>query len=132
MDMYTQLYLKWIIKKDLLYSTGNSAQCYMAAWMGGEFGREWIPVCVWLSPFSVHLKPSQHCWLIGYTPVQNKTKFLNPFRVTQDTTQTPNHGLQDFNNWSQLNFPAFTFTSQPYFSHTKRSAVLTSKPLTYH
>ena len=22
------------------YSTGNSAQCYMAAWMGGEFGGE--------------------------------------------------------------------------------------------
>ena len=26
--------------KDLLYSTGNSALCYVAAWMGGEFGRE--------------------------------------------------------------------------------------------
>ena len=25
MDMYTQLYLKWITNKDLLYSTGNSA-----------------------------------------------------------------------------------------------------------
>ena len=24
--------------KDLVYSTGNSAQCYMAAWMGAEFG----------------------------------------------------------------------------------------------
>ena len=24
MDMYTLLYLKWIISKDLLYSTGNS------------------------------------------------------------------------------------------------------------
>ena len=31
MDMYTLLYLKWIINKDLLYSTGNSAQCYVAA-----------------------------------------------------------------------------------------------------
>ena len=28
--MYTLLYLKWITK-DLLYSTGNSAQCYVAA-----------------------------------------------------------------------------------------------------
>ena len=37
-DMYTLLYLKWITNKDLLDSTGNSAQCYMAAWMGGEFG----------------------------------------------------------------------------------------------
>ena len=29
-------------------------------------------VYVWLSPFAVHLKPSQHCLLIGYTPIQNK------------------------------------------------------------
>ena len=38
MDMYTLLYLKWITNKDLLYSTGNSAQGYVLAWMGGEFG----------------------------------------------------------------------------------------------
>ena len=36
MDMYTRLYLKWITNKDLLYSTGNSAQCYAAAWMEGS------------------------------------------------------------------------------------------------
>ena len=42
--MYTLLYLKGITKKDLLYSTRNSAQCYVAAWMGGEFGGEWIHV----------------------------------------------------------------------------------------
>ena len=29
--------LKWITDKDLLYSTWNSTQCYVAAWMGGEF-----------------------------------------------------------------------------------------------
>ena len=39
-EMYILLYLKWILKKDLLYNTGNSAQCYVAAWMGGEFGGE--------------------------------------------------------------------------------------------
>ena len=43
-NMYTLLYLKWITNKDLLYSTGNSAQYYVAAWMGGEFGGEWIHV----------------------------------------------------------------------------------------
>ena len=58
MDMYALLYLKWITSKDLLYSTRHSAQCYVAAWMGGEFGGEWIPVYVWLSPFAVHLKLS--------------------------------------------------------------------------
>ena len=37
MDRYTPLYLKLMINKDLLYNTENSAQCYVAAWMGGEF-----------------------------------------------------------------------------------------------
>ena len=64
-DMYTLLYLKWVANKDLLYSTWNSAQCYVATWMGGEFGEEWIHVYVWLRPFAVHLKLSQHCLLIG-------------------------------------------------------------------
>ena len=57
-DMYTLLYLKWITNKVLLYSTWNSTQCYVAAWMGGGFGGEWIHVYVWLSPFTVHLKLS--------------------------------------------------------------------------
>ena len=61
MDMYTVLSLKWINGQDLLSSTGDSAQCYVAAWMGGEFGGEWIRVYACLSPFSVHLKLSQHC-----------------------------------------------------------------------
>ena len=63
MDMYTLLYLKWITNKDLLYSTGNSAQCYVAAWMGREFGGEWIHIHVCLSPSAVHQKLSQHCEL---------------------------------------------------------------------
>ena len=42
-DTYTLLYLKWITNKDLCtHSTGNSAQCHVAAWMEGEFGRGWI------------------------------------------------------------------------------------------
>ena len=41
MDMYTQLYLKWITNEVQLYSTDNSAQCYVAAQMGGKFGGEW-------------------------------------------------------------------------------------------
>ena len=42
-DMYTHHFIfKMDNHKNLLYSTWNSAQCYMAAWMGGEFGREWI------------------------------------------------------------------------------------------
>ena len=56
MDMYTQLYLKWMINQVLAHSTWGSAQCYVAAWMGGEFGEEWIHVYIQLNPFVVHLK----------------------------------------------------------------------------
>ena len=59
--LYTPLYLKWVPNKDLLYSTGNSVKCYVTVWMGEEFEREWIHVCVWLSPVATHLKLSQHC-----------------------------------------------------------------------
>ena len=38
MDMDTLLYLTWRTSKDLLSSTGDSAQCHVAAWMGGELG----------------------------------------------------------------------------------------------
>ena len=71
MLMYTLLCFKCITNKDLLYSAGNSAQCYAAAWMGGEFGGEWIHVyvsicvcvCVYtyIYIFVVHLKLSHHC-----------------------------------------------------------------------
>ena len=43
------------------YSTGNSAQCDVAAWMGGEFGGEWIQVYVWLCPVDGHMKLARHC-----------------------------------------------------------------------
>jgi len=59
--LYTLLYLKRITNKDLLHSTGNSAQCDVTAWMGGGFGGEQIHIYVWLSPLAVHLKLSQHC-----------------------------------------------------------------------
>ena len=55
--MYTAIF-----KMDnLLQRTGNSAQCYVTTWMEQEFGGEWIRVYVWLSPFAIHLKLSQHC-----------------------------------------------------------------------
>ena len=36
MDRFTLLYLKQITNMDILYSTGKSAECYVAVWMGGE------------------------------------------------------------------------------------------------
>ena len=41
-DMYTLLYLKWVTNKDLLYSMGNSAQCYVAAGWEGNLGGEYM------------------------------------------------------------------------------------------
>ena len=70
MDRYTLLCLKLITNKDLLDSTWNSAQCYLAVWMKGEFVGEWIHVYVQLSlcgsPKAIITL------LIGYTPLQNK------------------------------------------------------------
>ena len=44
--LYTLLCLKWMTNRDLLYSSRNSDQCYVAAWMGGEFGGERIHVYI--------------------------------------------------------------------------------------
>ena len=66
-NMYTQLYLKWINNKDLLHSTGNSAQCYVAAWMGEKSGGEWARICLaesfWCSTETIIIL------LIGYIPM---------------------------------------------------------------
>ena len=70
--MLAKTYIKWIINKDLLYSTWISAQSYVAAWMGEEFGVEWIHVYIWLNLFAMHLKLSQCCLLIHYIPMQHK------------------------------------------------------------
>ena len=40
--------------------------CSVVAWMGRGLGREWIHRYVWMNPFAVHLKLSQHWLLIGY------------------------------------------------------------------
>ena len=72
--MYMLLYVKWITNNNLLYSTWNSSQSYMATWMGREFGGEWIHVYVWLSPITIHLKQSQHCLLLRYPNTKQKVK----------------------------------------------------------
>ena len=48
--VYTLLYLKWITSTDLLYSTWNFAQCCMAAWMQGGWGRmcTYIYMCIYI------------------------------------------------------------------------------------
>ena len=77
-DMYILIYFKWMNNKNLLNNTWNYTQCYVVAWIGGEFGGEWIQVYVWLSPFAVHVKLSQHCLSISYNLIlKNSKKFLN-------------------------------------------------------
>jgi len=58
----------------------------VAAWMGGEFGGEWIHVYVWLSPFAVHLKLSQHSQLaILYCKDRSLKKTTDTFSVLKTT-----------------------------------------------
>ena len=70
MDMCTLLYLKWITTKDLLYSTWNSAQCYMQpVWKGCL--REHADMTVYAK--SLHCSPeTMTTSLIRFTPIQNK------------------------------------------------------------
>ena len=69
--MYTLLYLKWIINKNVLYSTGNSAQCGVAAWMGRDLGR--MDTCMCMAE-SLHCSPETITTLIGSTPILKKVQ----------------------------------------------------------
>ena len=55
MDMCTLLYLKQVTSNDLLYSTWNSAQSYVAEWMGGELGGR-MDTCICMAE-SLHCSP---------------------------------------------------------------------------
>ena len=81
MDMYAPPYSQWITNKDLLYSTGNSAQCYVPAWMGAGFGGEWMHG--WLNPFTAHLKLSQHCLLISHYNIKSFKKYHRTSKMTE-------------------------------------------------
>ena len=59
--MYTRLCLKQISNKDLLYSSGSSAQDSVITYMGKEFEKEEIYIYVELNHFPVRLKLTQHC-----------------------------------------------------------------------
>ena len=77
MDIYTLLYVKGISNKVLLYSTGNSAQCYIAAWMGGEFGR--IDTCIHMTESLCCPPKTITTLLISCIPIQNK-KFKTMYK----------------------------------------------------
>ena len=68
-SLYIQnVFLKWITNKNVLYSTCNSAQCYVPAWMGGGFGMKWTCMCM---AESLHSSPKNiTTLLIAYIPMQ--------------------------------------------------------------
>ena len=81
MEVYTLLYFKWVTRQDLPLSTGNSVQCYGAAWVGVEFGREWIHVYLWLE--SLHCSPKTITILfINYTLTENKKFIIKKEKVS--------------------------------------------------
>ena len=53
-----QLYMEWMVNRDLLYSTGNPNQYSVITYTGKECEKEWIHVCVLLNHFVVQQKPS--------------------------------------------------------------------------
>ena len=80
MNMYTLLCLKWITNKDLLYSKGNSVQCYVAAWMRGKFGGEMstriiMAESLCCSPETITTK------FIGCTPTQASSQVGQWWRI---------------------------------------------------
>ena len=68
MDMDTLLYLAWRTSKDLLDSTGDSAPCHVAAWMGGESGGEGIQ-CIYMAECLSCSPETATTLLISYTPI---------------------------------------------------------------
>ena len=81
MDKYTALF-KMVTNKDLLYSIGN----YVAAWMGGEFGGEWIHAYVWLSSFSVYLKLSQYRLFSSVQSLSHVQLFETPWTAARQAS----------------------------------------------
>ena len=91
--MCTLQYLKWIATKDLPCSTGDAAQCHVAARMGGVWGRTHPCVCV---AESLHCSPeTATASLIGCTPIQNK-KF-RVWKIIKNTCKktTKNNGVSE-------------------------------------
>ena len=103
--MYTLLYLKWKTKEDLLYSIWNSAQCYVAVWMGGGGLEEnGLHIHVWLSPFSVQLKLSQHCSSAIVKSLSCVRLFATLWTVAYQAPPSMGFSRQEY--WSGLPFPS--------------------------
>ena len=70
MDTYTLLYLRRILTRTSCITHGTQLKVMRLDGKGA--GGERVRVYVWLRPCTAHLKLSQYCLLIGYTPEENK------------------------------------------------------------
>ena len=90
MGTYTLLFLKWTTNKDPLYSTGNSAQCHVAAWMwGGGGGAR----CILPGGECTHVYETITTLLTDYTPVQNQK--LKKKKTCPPSTSPSNEGYRE-------------------------------------
>ena len=68
--MYTLLYSKWTTNKDILYSTWNSAQGYVAGWvLEGSWGR--MDTCIYMAESLCCPPETIEKLLISYTLIQH-------------------------------------------------------------
>ena len=100
--VYTALF-KRITNKFLLYSTGNSVQCYVAAWMGGQF--RWKSVQFSHSVMSDSFRPHerQHTRLICPSPTPRA--YSNSCPLSQSCHPTISSSVIPFSSCLQ-SFPA--------------------------
>ena len=102
---YTLLYLKWITNKNLLYSTQNSAQCYVLAWMGlrGVWGR--TDIGTWTAE-SLYSSPETITTLfIDYEVTQSCPTLCDPMDYTaHQAPLSMEFSRQEY--WSGLPFPS--------------------------
>ena len=122
MDMYTLLYLKWITNKHLLYSTENSAQHYVTAWMGGECGGErihvypsWVTLlCTW-NDHNVVNRLHTYMHIYGFSRIKEFLACFLPLPRVLQMLSIFNEGKQNLACGAQWPL-AFAMPSVPFLS----------------
>ena len=112
MDLITLLYLKWTTNKDLLYSTENSAQCCVAAWIKVRFGGGctymytygWVP-----SPFTWNYQNIVN-WLCAES-LQSCLSLCNPMGCSPLGSSV--HGILQARTLEWFAMPSSRGSSQP-------------------
>ena len=94
--MCTLLYSEWITNKDLLYSTWNSSQCSVPAWMEEGFGDR-MDTCVWMAESLCCSPETTTTLLTGYTSMQSKVYSLKKKKNLYDLKKISfNDGMLPF------------------------------------